>query len=55
MEIASDIAGPIALVLRGLSDRQRKEVRAQLAAGFDRYANGHHHALPGVALCAVAS
>ena len=55
MSVASDIAGPIALVLRGLSDSERTAVRAQLSAGFERYARGGRHVLPGLALCVAAS
>ena len=55
MAVASDIAGPIALVLRRLSDRERRVVRARLSAGFERFACDGHYVLPGLALCAVAS
>jgi ubiquinone/menaquinone biosynthesis C-methylase UbiE len=55
VEIAADTAGPMALVLRGLSREQRAALAAGLEAAHAPYANDDGYAVPGVALCAVAS
>jgi hypothetical protein len=53
--IVIDTAGPIAIVLRGLSEDQREGLKTQVGEGFARFASGEGYELPGVALCAVAS
>lgn len=51
---AIDMAGPLALVLRGLPDEERRTIAAQLEEAFTPYAAGGGYELPGVALCALA-
>ena len=51
----SDAAGPIAMVLRGLSAADREAVKAQTEAALERFAGEGGYRIPGVALCAVAS
>jgi SAM-dependent methyltransferase len=55
LNLITDTAGPIALVLQGLSDSDRAAVKADVADSFDRFAVDGGYELPGVALCAVAS
>ena len=55
VEFISDSAGPIAMVLRGLSAADREAVRAQAQAALGRFAAGSGYRIPGVALCAVAA
>jgi len=50
----SDAAGPIAMVLRGLSAPDRDAVKAEAEAAFERFAGEGGYKIPGVALCAVA-
>jgi ubiquinone/menaquinone biosynthesis C-methylase UbiE len=54
MALTADTAGPIALALRGLSEADRAEVRAQVEDSLGRFTAGDGYELPGVALCAVA-
>jgi ubiquinone/menaquinone biosynthesis C-methylase UbiE len=54
MALTADTAGPIALALRGLSETNRAEVRAQVEDSLGRFTAGDGYELPGVALCAVA-
>jgi SAM-dependent methyltransferase len=51
---ASDVAGPFAMVIRGLSDSEREVIRDQLAEAFAPFAVGESYELPGVCLTAVA-
>jgi SAM-dependent methyltransferase len=51
----SDAAGPIAMVLRGLSAADREAVKTQTEATLERFAGEGGYRIPGVALCAVAS
>jgi len=51
---AIDMAGPLAMVIRGLSEDERHEITTQLADAFARFAVDGGYELPGVALCAVA-
>jgi SAM-dependent methyltransferase len=53
---AMEVGGPLALVLRRLSEAERKSLKAELADAFTPFAAGEgRYELPGVALCAVAS
>jgi SAM-dependent methyltransferase len=54
LSVIADTAGPVALVLRGLSDADRADVKAEVEDSFGRFAAGESYELPGVALCAVA-
>jgi SAM-dependent methyltransferase len=53
---AMEVAGPLAMVLRGLAKTEREALRVELADAFTPFAaaNGGYE-LPGVALCAAAS
>ena len=53
--LVQDTAGPLGLALRGLSDADRAEVRAEVEDSCGRFTTGDGYELPGVALCAVAS
>ncbi len=50
-----DVAGPFAMVVRGLSEATREALKAQLAEAFTPFATDGRYEIPGVALCAVAS
>jgi ubiquinone/menaquinone biosynthesis C-methylase UbiE len=50
-----DVAGPFAMVVRGLPEDEREVLRARLAEAFVPFASDGGYELPGVALCAVAS
>jgi SAM-dependent methyltransferase len=50
-----DVAGPFAMVLRGLPEDEREVLRARLREAFAPFATDGGYELPGVALCAVAS
>jgi ubiquinone/menaquinone biosynthesis C-methylase UbiE len=50
-----DVAGPIAMVVRGLPEDERELLRARLREAFVPFATDGGHQLPGVAVCAVAS
>jgi SAM-dependent methyltransferase len=52
---AIDMAGPIAMVISGLSEDERQTVKAQLEPAFAPFVVDGGYTLPGVALCAVAS
>ena len=54
MSWASDVAGPFAMVIRGLSDPERAAIREQLTEAFAPFAVGESYELPGVCLNAVA-
>jgi len=51
---AIDMAGPIAMVISGLSEDERQAVKAQLEPAFAPFLVDGGYELPGVALCAVA-
>lgn len=53
--IAADTAGPIGLALQRLSGEQRDAVAASLREGLRAYEADGGYALPGQAICAVAS
>jgi ubiquinone/menaquinone biosynthesis C-methylase UbiE len=50
-----DVAGPFAIVVRGLPEDEREVLRARLRDAFVPFATDGGYELPGVALCAVAS
>jgi SAM-dependent methyltransferase len=50
-----DVAGPFAMVLRGLPEGEREALKATLGEAFVPFATDGGYELPGVALCAVAS
>jgi ubiquinone/menaquinone biosynthesis C-methylase UbiE len=50
-----DVAGPFAMVLRGLPEDEREVLRARLSEAFVPFATKGGYELPGLALCAVAS
>jgi SAM-dependent methyltransferase len=50
-----DVAGPFAMVLRGLPEDEREVLRARLREAFVPFATDGGYELPGVALCAIAS
>ena len=50
-----DVAGPFAMVVRGLLEDERQVFRARLTKAFVPFATDGGYELPGVALCAVAS
>jgi ubiquinone/menaquinone biosynthesis C-methylase UbiE len=54
LSLISDTAGPLGLVLRGLSWADREAVKAQVEESVARFANERGYELPGVALCAAA-
>lgn len=55
VSFARDTAGPFAIVLRGLSDGERKALKTQLAEAFDRFVADGGYELPGISLTAVAN
>ena len=52
---AIDMAGPLAMVIRGLSEDELHELTAQLQEAFAPFSGNGGYMLVGVALCAVAS
>jgi SAM-dependent methyltransferase len=54
LKMTADTAGPIALVLRGLTDADRAGVRADAEESLGQYAREDGYEVPCVALCAVA-
>jgi ubiquinone/menaquinone biosynthesis C-methylase UbiE len=50
-----DVAGPLAMLVRGLPEDEREVLRARLREAFVPFATDGGYELPGVALCAVAS
>ncbi len=55
LSIVADTAGPIALVLRGLSHEEREALTAKLDEALAPFVADAGYELPGVALCAVGS
>jgi hypothetical protein len=49
-----DVAGPFAIIVRGLPGTERRSLRAQLAEAFAPFEAAGGYEVPGVALCAVA-
>jgi SAM-dependent methyltransferase len=54
LSVIADTAGPIALALQGLPDKERAALRTAIEDPFSRFAAGDGYEVPGVALCAVA-
>ena len=54
LSVISDTAGPLGLLLRGLSATDRRAVKAAVEDPLARFATARGYALPGEALCAVA-
>jgi ubiquinone/menaquinone biosynthesis C-methylase UbiE len=54
MALIADIAGPIALALRDLSEADRAEIHAEVEDSLGRFTARDGYELPGVAVCAVA-
>jgi hypothetical protein len=50
---AADVAGPFALVIRGLPEQEREAIREPLAEAFAPFTTGEGYELPGVCLNAV--
>ena len=50
-----DVAGPFAIVVRGLPENERQALKAQLEEAFAPFEAAGGYSLPGIALCAVAS
>jgi SAM-dependent methyltransferase len=55
LEFTADTAGPIAIVLRGLSEGDRDALVPELEEAFAKFAVADGYELPGLTLCAVAS
>lgn len=55
VEFMSEVSGPIAMALRGLSAATRDTVKGQAKAALERFAGEGGYRIPGVALCAAAS
>jgi len=55
LRYTADTAGPMALVLRGLTDGERLALRGRLEAAFAPFVVDGGYVLPGVALTAAAS
>jgi ubiquinone/menaquinone biosynthesis C-methylase UbiE len=53
--LVADTAGPLGLALRGLSDPELANVKAEVEESFGRFAAGTGYRLPGLTLCALAS
>jgi ubiquinone/menaquinone biosynthesis C-methylase UbiE len=54
LSVISDTAGPLGLVLRGLSGPERAEVGADVEDSLARFIGARGYEIPGLALCAVA-
>jgi SAM-dependent methyltransferase len=55
LDVTTDTAGPVAIALRGLSEDERTQMKAQLEEAFAGFLVDDGYQLPGVALCATAS
>jgi SAM-dependent methyltransferase len=55
VRFAAETAGPFAMVIRGLSESERRTIETQLDEAFAPFAANGGYELPGVALAAVAS
>jgi len=51
---SSDVAGPFALVIRGLPEQEREAISEQLAEAFAPFTVDGGYELPGVCLNAMA-
>lgn len=54
LEMVADTAGPLAMVLRGLDDDARRELRAQVETAVEPFGAAEGIVMPGLALAAVA-
>ena len=54
LSVTADTAGPLALVLSGLSEADREPVKADVEGALARFAASDGYEIPGVALCAAA-
>ena len=54
LSVTADTAGPLALVLSGLSEADREPVKADVEGALARFAGPSGYEIPGVALCAAA-
>jgi hypothetical protein len=50
-----DVAGPLAMAVRALPERERHALKEELRTAFAPFAVGRGYEIPGVALAAVAS
>jgi SAM-dependent methyltransferase len=50
-----DVAGPFAIVVRGLPEDERQVLKAQLEEAFAPFEAAGGYSVPGIALCAVAT
>lgn len=55
LSFVGETAGPFAVALRGLAEEERAAIQAQLEEPFVPFAADGGYALPGLALCTVAS
>jgi hypothetical protein len=55
MRWVMDVAGPFAIVVRGLPEDERQVLKAQLEEAFAPFEAAGGYSLPGIAVCAVAS
>ena len=55
VSMMSDTAGPIAMVIRDLSDGELEAIKTQLTTAFEPFAKDNGYELPGLALAAAAS
>ena len=55
LDLVADTAGPIGLLMQGLSETDRAELREQAADALASFAAEDGLRIPGIALCAVAS
>jgi len=53
--LVADTAGPLGLALRGLSDPELADVKAEVEESFGHFAAGTGYTLPRLTLCALAS
>ena len=51
---AIDMAGPLAMVLRGLSPEELRSVTAEVEQAFAPFSAHGRYTLPGTAVCAIA-
>ena len=54
-QLVIDVAGPFAMLVRGLPEDEREVLRTRLRKAFVPFGADGGYELPGVALCAVAS
>jgi hypothetical protein len=54
LNVTADTAGPLGLVLQGLSETDREAVKANVEGALARFATQDGYRIPGAALCAAA-